>query len=481
MLNRTDVLANPEVTKAVAQMQDLLREVVRQATFAGREEAALAIGNAVVRGFLEQDLQGLSDSLGGDVWVDGVAYKEHESGAATYHSLCGPLEVHRPSSRAIGVHNGPIVIALEVAAGLVERATPAMAYNVMHGYAQHDMRIHGETLESAHRLPPSRTTLERIAKRLAEKAIEQSSRIEPLVRRAEKVPAEAVAVSIGLDRTSAPMIENRPEDAPPKPDPKRRRPRVRSAPAPYDINWRMAYVGTVCFVDEYGNAVHTIRYAAAACDDPRELVGRMTLDLAAALKTRPNLPIGIVQDGAPEMWNRTREGMQQLREEGVLQDWHEGIDRYHLMERLGEALKIVVPEDTTEQREAMLEYWNESLDTHRGAIDWIEQFLRVGLQNICEAQQKTLREHIVYIENNKDRMRYVDLRDAGLPIGSGVTESAAKTVINQRAKGAGQRWREDGLRGAITLRSLHQSDRLPRFWSHLQRTYAANVQARQVA
>jgi len=41
-----------------------------------------------------------------------------------------------------------------------------------------------------------------------------------------------------------------------------------------------------------------------------------------------------VQDGAPEMWNRTREGMQALRAQGHLESWHEAIDRYHLMERL---------------------------------------------------------------------------------------------------------------------------------------------------
>src|SRR5690606_21692055 len=32
-----------------------------------------------------------------------------------------------------------------------------------------------------------------------------------------------------------------------------------------------------------------------------------------------------------------------------------------------------------------------------------------------------------------DRMRYVDLRNAGLPVGSGVTEGAAKTVIGRLA------------------------------------------------
>ena len=73
-------------------------------------------------------------------------------------------------------------------------------------------------------------------------------------------------------------------------------------------------------------------------------------------------------------------------------------------------------------------------------------------------------------------MRYITLRNAGLPVGSGVTESSAKTVIGHRAKGSGQRWREQGLRGALTLRALHQSQRFPRFLAYFARRYTAQVQ-----
>jgi hypothetical protein len=58
-----------------------------------------------------------------------------------------------------------------------------------------------------------------------------------------------------------------------------------------------------------------------------------------------------------------------------------------------------------------------------------------------------------------------------------VTKSSAKTVIGQRAKGSGQRWREPGLRGVLTLRALDHSDRLPHFWARLARRYTATVEA----
>ena len=77
-------------------------------------------------------------------------------------------------------------------------------------------------------------------------------------------------------------MEDRPADAPPKPERKRLRPRQRCAPAPFDVNWRMGYVGTVSFVDALGESLRTVRYAAAACDDPRELVVQMTADVRSA-------------------------------------------------------------------------------------------------------------------------------------------------------------------------------------------------------
>ena len=259
------------------------------------------------------------------------------------------------------------------------------------------------------------------------------------MRRAERVPEETVAVSIGLDRTSVPMMEDRPADAPPKPERKRLRPRQRRAPAPFDVNWRMGYVGTVSFVDALGESLRTVRYAAAACDDPRELVVQMTADVRSALKRQPDLKVGIVQDGAHEMWNRTREGLQTLRGEGLLTRWEEGIDRYHLLERIAAAMAIVEPD--AEARKRKLDEWREGFDIQDSTIDRVEYFLRSRYSLAPEDKREALWDHLRFIGNNKDRMRYVTLRLAELPVGSGVTESTCKTVFGQRTKRSGQRWR----------------------------------------
>jgi len=76
-----------------------------------------------------------------------------------------------------------------------------------------------------------------------------------------------------------------------------------------------------------------------------------------------------------------------------------------------------------------------------------------------------LESHINYLVGHSSKMRYALFLDRGFPIASGVVEGTCKSLINRRAKGCGQRWKQDGLTAVLTLRALEQSDRLDRFWS----------------
>jgi hypothetical protein len=65
---------------------------------------------------------------------------------------------------------------------------------------------------------------------------------------------------------------------------------------------------------------------------------------------------------------------------------------------------------------------------------------------------KTLETERGYFRTNAERMRYSTYRDQGLPVGSGVVESAAKHLVQQRMKRAGMRWSERGARAILHLR-----------------------------
>lgn len=442
-------------------------------SFAEREHALLAAANEVCRRLLEAALQATANAHPDHVRIEGIEYARHHEGTVTYHSLCGPLTVRRATYREVGVHNGPTVVPLELAAGLIEGATPTLAYRVALGYAQGPGRHAEEQMHADHRQPPSRSTLERLAKAIGTAVTQTAPRIEPLVRETETLPAEARGVSVGIDRTTVPMEEERPAGTPPDTRRKHRTaPYVRAVPPRVDVKYRMAYVGTVSVVDAAGDALVTRRYAITGDDEPTDLVTRMMADVQRAREQAPRVRVGVIQDAAPELWTLLRDG---LRAEARLRHWQEGIDRYHLNERLAEILRITEPDAT--RRTPQLARWNDALDRDDATIDRIARWLATQIPVYEGDDLATLERHWTFLCNNNDRMRYATLRAKGLPCGSGATEGACKSVVMIRAKACGQRWHHEGVSAVLTLRAAYLSERLPAMWKYFADDYTAEIQA----
>ena len=75
-----------------------------------------------------------------------------------------------------------------------------------------------------------------------------------------------------------------------------------------------------------------------------------------------------------------------------------------------------------------------------------------------QQQKNEVTAAITYFKNNKPRMRYAQNQSQNIPIGSGVTEAACKTLIKQRLCNSGMRWKEKGAAAVISLRSMTQTD-----------------------
>ena len=446
--------------------------VAADASFADRERAVLAAANEACRRLLEAALQTTADAQADRVRVEGVEYARHHEGTGTYHSLCGSLEVRRATYREVGVRNGPTIVPVELVAGLIEGATPALAFRVALGYAQGPGRQAEEQLHADHRQPPSRSTLERLGKAIGAHTHRVAPRIEAVVRPEEVLPVGAHAIVVGVDRTTVPMEEPRPTGAAPT---TRRRARTtpyrRTPPAPVNVHYRMAYVGTVSVVDRLGEALVTRRYAIPSTADPTTLTARMMADVSQARTQAPRLPVGVVQDAAPELWTLVRTA---LTTGTRLRRWEEAIDRYHLNEHLAEVLRLVEPDEG--RRRAQLRRWNTTLDADDRAIDRIARRVAEWMTT-APVDPAAVEPHFTYLSKNSDRMRYATMGAKGLPCGSGATEGACKSVVTMRAKGSGQRWHEDGVTAVLTLRSVYLSERLPTMWPHIAADYAADVQA----
>ena len=63
----------------------------------------------------------------------------------------------------------------------------------------------------------------------------------------------------------------------------------------------------------------------------------------------------------------------------------------------------------------------------------------------------------LYLRRRMKYMRYAEYRRVGVPLGSGVTEAACKTIYTQRLKLSGMRWKKAGAQSVLNLRVLHLS------------------------
>ena len=121
------------------------------------------------------------------------------------------------------------------------------------------------------------------------------------------------------------------------------------------------------------------------------------------------------------------------------------MDWFHAAERLRDAAKALFPGDR-----ASLEHWAEARGQlfEASAPDGLLPPLRAHAGN-CEAAASC----VGYIKSNRERMRYAEFRAQGLQIGSGVVETACKSVVGGRLKQGGMRWTKEGAEANLALRS----------------------------
>jgi hypothetical protein len=148
----------------------------------------------------------------------------------------------------------------------------------------------------------------------------------------------------------------------------------------------------------------------------------------------------VIGDGAKWIWEHVAPTFGSERVE--ILDW------YHCCQHLGTVGAAVYGPETPQA-----EVWVN----HAKDVIWQEgPDALLQLVASCRAPSaeaaKTLETERGYFRTNAERMRYATYRDQGLPVGSGVVESAAKHLVQHRMKRAGMRWSELGARAILHLR-----------------------------
>jgi hypothetical protein len=276
-------------------------------------------------------------------------------------------------------------------------------------------------------------------------------------------------VAVGLDRVAVPMRHGEELQGvlAYSPDLRRSRPTPKPRAALRGpVQWRMDYVATVAFFDDDKHLVGSRKYRVPGEADIATIMERVMADVRHALVQRP-VELAVIQDGAPELWSAITTA---LRNEPLVPRWTEVLDWYHLDERLTKCLDVGVE---AAQRESQRACWHTALLEKNQGVNRVIRSLRGRVREANTDDAAQLAVHLGYIEHNKLRMNYCEYRTRGIPIGSGVTEGACKSVVNVRAKRSGQRWSQRGLTAALHLRAMHESDRFDAFWSFFSRRYRA--------
>ena len=89
---------------------------------------------------------------------------------------------------------------------------------------------------------------------------------------------------------------------------------------------------------------------------------------------------------------------------------------------------------------------------------------------------KKLQTEITYFSRHKSRCHYALLKAQNKPIGSGVVESACKTVVQMRLKRSGQHWNNDGGQAILTFRAMLLSKRLNDAWEIIETFYCQPIE-----
>jgi hypothetical protein len=195
--------------------------------------------------------------------------------------------------------------------------------------------------------------------------------------------------------------------------------------------------------------------AAKAAMQARYLSGLYDLDELGLQLRKQAAQVGMEQ---AEVWIGLTDGGNGL-EEFIRRNFPREpvliLDFWHAADHLTELAQVLHPDDEG-KRNALVSGWCHTMK-HEGGKAIVAALRDYPLPRKKAVQEKYA-EVVNYLRNNLHRMDYPDYLANGWMIGSGAVESACKTVVGQRLKQAGMRWREYGTDAMCHLRALFKSE-----------------------
>jgi hypothetical protein len=368
------------------------------------------------------------DTDGSPIQIAGVKLTAKAPVLKIYQTPYGAVEVLRYVYQTS--KGGKTFCPLEQNARIIRAATPRFAQQISHKYANMNAPAVCADLEDNHHRKIAHSYLQDVADYVGAIATAK----EEVWEYATPELDEAVAsVVISLDGAYLLMRED---------------------------GYREAMVGSISLYNPKGERQHSLYIGEAPEYGKATFIQRLEREITLIKKQYPEaLYLGIA-DGAKNNWSFLEQHTDcQL------------LDFFHAMEYLTDVAQAAFPGKTDKpKRETWLHERCKQLKHQTGAVDSLIAEMEKFAKNT--RLTKTVKENLTvaqtYFANNRHRMDYATHVAKDLPIGSGVTEAACKTLVKQRLCCSGMRWKQQGAKVILSLRALIQSKgRWKQFWNKL--------------
>jgi hypothetical protein len=152
----------------------------------------------------------------------------------------------------------------------------------------------------------------------------------------------------------------------------------------------------------------------------------------------------VIGDGAAWVWNVA---------EDVCPDGRQIVDWFHAVQHLSQAAQVLYPDEKDDLKRAQ---W---LKTHKDHLYMgrIHKIIAALVKGDCH-------DLAGYFETHQRRMQYLEFREEGFPIGSGMVESAVKQ-FKQRLTGPGMRWNSDNAQRMLVIRAAVLGNDFAALWA----------------
>ena len=249
--------------------------------------------------------------------------------------------------------------------------------------------------------------------------------------------------------------------------------------------FEVATAATISVYDRAGKRLGTV-YLAWPPELGQATMDQMLTDMLLELFekwTGPLPRLAYVSDcGSNESgyYERVLRKMRHPRTTDVL-NWIRVVDFYHVSERIWAMATALFGKDTPHAwgwARRMLKALKKRNGPSRVLHSAASQ--RKKIKRMSQTRQDDFDKAINYLRPRTKFMQYYECVLNHIPIGSGVTEAACKTIYTQRLKLSGMRWSFDGAKSIVTLRTILLSKTWGETYdAYLKSLYPADLQTYQ--